>query len=395
MRTAIAYLCAGAALLQATALAQSQFPAEQPRQTFRSSVDLVTIQAAVRDNRGRPLKGLTARDFEVRDNGQLRPILSLRADVHPPVSLAILVDMSGSMRLSSKVATTRQAFDSLLAQLRSGEDEAAVFTFDSSLHERHGFTRNLSTLRGALEQFEPFGTTSLYDAAAEAARRVARRSAAHKAVLVLTDGIDTSSTLTASEVSGVASSIDVPVYVVATVQSIDEQAMTEPDDQRRRADAADLRDLADWTGGRLMFARSSAETILVASALLDELRQQVQIPIFATYTEALVGWLDRRPAERMWSDVRTNDLKIFDDPEAIFQEGWLLCDVGAPQAGLPLLQRAVAKGYAVAATLARSPAFDALRGEPAFRELLARAEADRDEALGTFRENGGEKLLGR
>src|SRR5437870_3958276 len=51
---------------------------EQP-QTFRSSVDLVTIQASVRDHRGRPLRGLTPADFEVRDNGQLRPVLSLRA----------------------------------------------------------------------------------------------------------------------------------------------------------------------------------------------------------------------------------------------------------------------------------------------------------------------------
>ncbi len=132
-----------------------------------------------------------------------------------------------------------------------------------------------------------------------------------------------------------------------------------------------------------------------ARRVLAELRQQVQIPLFATYTEALLGWLDRRPAEQLWSGTGMNDLKIFDDPEAIFQEGWLLCEGGAPERGLPLLQRAVAKGYAVAPTLARSPAFDALRGEPAFRELLARAEADREEALRTFRENGGDKLLGR
>ncbi len=133
-----------------------------------------------------------------------------------------------------------------------------------------------------------------------------------------------------------------------------------------------------------------------ARVVLAELRQQVQIPLFATYTEALLGWLDRRPGLQMWSDAGAmKDLKIFDDPEAIFQEGWLLCDAGAHDRGLPLLQRAVAKGYAVAATLARSPAFDALRGETAFRELLARADADREKALTTFRESGGEKLLGR
>jgi TolB-like protein/tetratricopeptide (TPR) repeat protein/predicted Ser/Thr protein kinase len=132
-----------------------------------------------------------------------------------------------------------------------------------------------------------------------------------------------------------------------------------------------------------------------ARRALAEHRQQWRIPIFEAYADALLDWLDRRPA-RMWADASAmGGLKIFEDPEAIFQEGWLLCDAGGHDRGLEMLQRAVGKGYSAAPTLARSPAFDALRGVPAFRDLLARAEADREEALRTFREAGGEKLLGR
>jgi hypothetical protein len=85
-----------------TALAvkpQAQEPSSPQRETFRSAVDLVTIQASVKDSHGRIVNGLTTNDFEVRDNGQLRPILSLRSDRQSPLSLAILVDMSGSMRV--------------------------------------------------------------------------------------------------------------------------------------------------------------------------------------------------------------------------------------------------------------------------------------------------------
>ena len=89
------------------------------------------------------------------------------------------------------------------------------------LHERQSFTNDISGVKGALERFKPFGATSLYDAAAATARRLAERSAAHKAIIILTDGIDTSSSMTAPEVSGLASSIDVPVYIVATVASPD------------------------------------------------------------------------------------------------------------------------------------------------------------------------------
>ena len=243
-------------------------------------VDVVTIHASVRDARGRVVSGLTTTDFEVRDNGQLRPILSLRSDRQSPLSLAILVDMSGSMRIGSKIAMARQAYDSVLSQLRQGQDEVALFTFDASLHERRDFTRDLATLKGALSDFEAFGTTSLYDATAASARRLAARSATHKAIIVLTDGIDTSSSMTAREVSGLASSIDVPVFVVATVPSLDQRLIW-----RLRtldtSDAADLRDLAEWTGGQFVFASTFLETAVAASSLIDELRQQYVLAIEA------------------------------------------------------------------------------------------------------------------
>jgi len=260
---------------------RAQVQAEQPVQTFRSSIDLVTIQASVRDRRGRPMVGLAPGDFEVRDNGEIRPILSLRADERSPVSLAILVDMSGSMRVGPKIAMARQAFDSVLSQLRAGEDEVAVFTFDSELHQRREFTRDVDTLRGALSEFEPFGSTSLYDATAETARRLAVQSATHKAILVLTDGVDTSSTLSASEVSGLASSIDVPVYVVATVPSLDQRAMIEGTDRAARSRSADLRDLSEWTGGQFLFASTFTETVVAASSLVAELRLQYVLAIEA------------------------------------------------------------------------------------------------------------------
>jgi hypothetical protein len=88
-------------------------------------------------------------------------------------------------------------------------------------------------------------------------------------------------------------------------------------------------------------------------------------------------------------------LQIQQDPEAIFQEGWLFCDVGEHERGLEFLERAVAKGYYVAPTLIQRPQFDALRNDPRFRALLSRAEAGRDEALAAFRGAGGDRLLGR
>ncbi len=281
--TSTFHKCAAAfVVLASAALGPLHGAGDQTQQTFRASADIVTIQASVRDARGRVVSGLTSNDFEVRDNGQLRPIVTLRSDRESPLSLAILVDMSGSMRIGSKIAMARQAYDSVLSTLRQGRDEVALFTFDASLHERRDFTNDLATLKGALSEFDPFGTTSLYDSTAETARRLASRSGTHKAIIVLTDGIDTSSTMTARDVSGLASSIDVPVFVIATVPSLDERRMLETTERSAPSQTADLRDLAEWTGGQFVFASTFVETVVAASQLIDGLRQQYVLAIEAS-----------------------------------------------------------------------------------------------------------------
>jgi eukaryotic-like serine/threonine-protein kinase len=132
-----------------------------------------------------------------------------------------------------------------------------------------------------------------------------------------------------------------------------------------------------------------------ARQLLAALRQESLLPLFHSYADTLLAWLDRRAADMASAESIVGGLKIAEDPEAIFQEGWLLCDVGEHARGLERLRQAVAMGYCVAATLSDSRAFDGLRTDPAFEGLLAKARAGREQALAAFREAGGERLLGR
>ena len=244
---------------------------------------------------------LTAADFEVIDKGERRPILDFQIDRASPITLAILVDTSGSMRVGSKLTVARELLRNLTTDLRDGRDEVSVFTFDSALHEQQPFTKDLRVLDRALGGADPFGVTSLYDAIAETARRVAARPTPRRAILVVTDGLDTSSQLTAAEVSGLASSIDVPVYVVATVASIDHAQYLE-----RAAAAApatsstgDLRDLAQWTGGDLLWVTDSLEAAAQARQVVSELRHLYLLTI------APSGSTEWRPI-----DVRVRDRRM-------------------------------------------------------------------------------------
>jgi VWFA-related protein len=246
---------------------------------FRSAVAMVPISAVVRDSRGRPVTTLKAGDFEVRDNGEPRPILSFHTDVTSPLTIAFLVDTSGSMNDDSKLGAARQVVSALTSQLRPGIDSVALFTFDATLNEMHPFTEFPGGLNVALSNAEPFGVTSLYDAIAETARRVADRPSVRRAIVVLTDCVDTSSAMSPAEVSGRASAIDVPVYVVATVPKIDQANYLTRDASPNARSTTDTRQLALWTGGDLMWATNHLDATVAGRMILSELRHQYVIAV--------------------------------------------------------------------------------------------------------------------
>jgi len=272
--------------------------AAQDLPVFKSSVAVVPISAVVHDRRGRVVTTLKASDFEVFDNGERRSILDFMTDQSSPITLAVLVDTSGSMRVGPKMAVAREVLKSVAADLQDGRDEVSVFTFDAALHEELAFTANPKALNTALDAADPFGVTSLYDAIAETARRLGTRPAQRRAVIVLTDGEDTSSALTAAEVSGLASAIDTPVYVVATVPPIDYAIHLDRSGGAGAAARSDLRDLAVWTGGNLRWVTAGEQATLAAREIVNELRHQYLIMIEPSGGQA---W---RPLELRLKDRR-------------------------------------------------------------------------------------------
>jgi serine/threonine protein kinase len=132
-----------------------------------------------------------------------------------------------------------------------------------------------------------------------------------------------------------------------------------------------------------------------ALRMLETMRLATSVPVFLPWTRYLQAWLEHRPADMMTIRSSFPALRIVEDPEAMFQEGWLLCDVGEHERGLELLRRAVARDYFVTPTLEGSRSFDALRDRSEFQDLVAQSAAGRDRALQIFRDGGGERLLGR
>ena len=244
--------------------------------TFRSGIEAVSVSVSVRDSRNRVVRDLKQDDFQVIDSGFGKPIKDFWAG-DAAISLAILLDISGSMAVGGNMDRARQAVDLTLANMRYG-DEASLYTFDSRLEEVVPFTTELERVKAVNLSGTPFGMTSLYDAIAGTAHAAADRANRHRAVLVISDGIDTGSKRTAPEVSGIASAIDVPVYLLTVMNPADhpggEFAVIETG---QASETATLADLARWTGGDLRMSSTPAHTVEGLRDLFIELRQQYVI----------------------------------------------------------------------------------------------------------------------
>jgi len=215
---------------------------------FKAAVERVALTVVVRDSKGKLVKDLTARDFELVDSGRTKPLIGVWSEPSP-ASVAILMDSSGSM--ATKMERARATAEAFIAGLQPGIDEVALYSFDTELKEVRPFSKDLSATGGAWNSTHAYGATSLWDAIADTAQQIVDRQR-RRALLVITDGVDSASRMKPADVSAIASELDVPVYVLVMAHLLEDGA--------REVTPAHgpLADLAMWTGGDSVVIRDSA-----------------------------------------------------------------------------------------------------------------------------------------
>ena len=234
---------------------------------FKSAVERVALTAVVRDAKGKLVKDLTSRDFELVDSGRTRPLIGVWSEPSP-ASVAILMDSSGSM--ATKLERAHATVDAIMAGLQPGVDEVALYAFDTVLTEVRPFSKDLGGTAGAWSKTRPYGATSLWDAIAGTARDIVDRQR-RRALIVITDGVDSASKLKPSDVSAIASSLDVPVYVLV-IGFLQDDGSREPQPVK-----GPLADLAMWTGGDSLLVQDTPSAVSATRQILTELQHQYVI----------------------------------------------------------------------------------------------------------------------
>lgn len=230
-------------LAGALLVAGSTRAGDMPR--FASGTDLVILSATAVDRHGRPVTNLRPNEFRVFEDGRLQRLQHFSEAERVPARLLLLVDASGSMTGGLKTTSVRMAVTQILAGL-SPTDEVALAGFDHRYWGLVPFTHDREAILGAFSQLEPFGSTALHDALDHAARDLASWGEGRRAVVVVTDGVDTASQLRPDDVLARSRALDVPIYSVSVVSPVDDPESSLFTGRQRPAAA---------TAGTLLLAR--------------------------------------------------------------------------------------------------------------------------------------------
>ena len=259
--------------------AEGPLDAQQP--AFRAGVEVVSLNVTAVDGTGHFVTDLAKESFTVYEDGVPQDVQFFNRS-NLPVALSILLDTSASME--DKIATAQEAAVGFVSHLRT-QDLGQVIDFDSRVVISQSFTSNVKDLEEAIRKTTAGGSTSLHNAiyiSLKELKKIQARNAddvRRQAIVVLSDGEDTSSLVSFDEVLELAKRSETAIYAIGL-------RGRGPDRLRGSFNEADyvLRELSQQTGGRVFFAHAAAE--------LGGIYEQINAELSSQY---MIGYTSRNP----------------------------------------------------------------------------------------------------
>jgi VWFA-related protein len=259
-------------------------------------VRAITLAVTVQDGKGRFVNNLAEKDFGVYENNKKKPLTYFMHDFGSPLSLTVLLDVSGSMALDGKLAECKAALGHLAAKLLRPRDEIALLIFaDGQVEVAAKHSTDKAEFLRVLDKLEAYGQTALNDAVGVSPEFATRAKNEKRALLLLTDGIDNDSAATPEEALEVARRVDVPIYTIGYKIPLNEQMLL----AHKRSSALTAAGIAETldkfsraTGGKAYFLNEPAGLASVIQEIKNEQSHQYIIG-YTSYqdTSELYRWI--------------------------------------------------------------------------------------------------------
>jgi len=273
------FLCTGLLIAQAPSSrppaavlpTHAEAAAQDPNFSISSNVNLVNITATVLDERGTYVDGLKQEDFQILEDGVEQKISFFSHDRRIPVSVGVMIDISGSMRhkLQQALQTARE-----ISLALSEEDEMFLLTFNTDVEMRQRLTSNKALVERSLQGIRTSGDTSVYDAIEVGLNEMKSAHNAKKIMVLISDGFDSRSKRTLPEVEEMLKRAETEIYAIGIDDDEnDPLVVVQP---LYHIYHYMLNDIATISGGRVfrLFTGRSYALDALAKLLMEELHQQ-------------------------------------------------------------------------------------------------------------------------
>jgi Ca-activated chloride channel family protein len=239
----------------------------QPQPVIRVDVNLVRVVATVKTQAGELVGALGNNDFQIFDNGAPQEVAVFERQTDQRLSVALMVDTSGSTAKDLKYETDSAArFLKALLGEGNRDDTVALYSFNWQVTQNNNYTHSFTSLTNSLKTLRGEAGTSLYDAIYLAARDLEDREG-RKIMVIVTDGGDTTSSMDLKKALAAAQLADAVIYPVVVIPITNDAG-------RNIGGENALKFMADGTGGRTFLPSLGAELDRAFSDIIDELRTQ-------------------------------------------------------------------------------------------------------------------------
>lgn len=235
---------------------------------FKTRIDLTSVNVTVVDADGGLVTGLDRDAFEILDDGERQTITQFTSE-RVPVGLGVLLDISDSM-FGRRIREARAAVERFLFDLLAPTDQYFLVVFNHTPRVLSRWTTDRGQVGDALESLKPSGGTAIYDALVEGLGLIESRERARGAIVIISDGADTASTVTLRDIRSALLRSDAFVYAVA-IDSPERQPIN------TRVNPTTLREITDQSGGRTEVVHDTAEIDAATARIAEELNRQYLI----------------------------------------------------------------------------------------------------------------------
>lgn len=267
----------------------------QDKNAHEYVVRAITLAVTVQDGKGRFVNNLTEKDFTILENNKKKPITYFNHDFAAPLSLTVLLDVSGSMAIENKLEECKTVLRNLATRLLRPRDEIALLLFaDGQVEVAAKHAADKSQFLKELENAKAWGQTALNDAVAVSPEYATRAGNEKRALLLVTDGLENDSQSTPEQALEIARRVDVPIYIIGYKIPLNEQlaGLKRKEGTTSAGIISTLDKFSQATGGRAWFLDQPTDLADVIREIRNEQAHQYIIG-YTSYqdTSDLYRWI--------------------------------------------------------------------------------------------------------